>query len=49
MQVESSQALRRFVGTYPMIIIDEAQRIPNIGLKLKLLYDTFPDQQIIAT
>jgi len=32
-----------------LVILDEAQRVPNIGLKLKLLVDNFPNQQIIAT
>ena len=46
---ETSSALRQTVGDSPLIVIDEAQRIENIGLKLKLLVDTYPDQQIIAT
>jgi len=29
--------------------LDEAQRVHNIGLKLKLLADNFPKQQVIAT
>src|SRR5690606_15839661 len=32
-----------------LAIIDEAQQIPDIGKKLKLLYDTKPELQIIAT
>lgn len=32
-----------------LVIIDEAQQIPDIGRKLKLIYDTYPDIQIIAT
>ena len=33
-----------------IVIIDEAQRIENIGLKLKILYDNFGDTvQIVAT
>ncbi len=31
------------------IIIDEAQRIENIGLKLKLITDNMPDVQLVAT
>lgn len=31
------------------LIIDEAQNISNIGLKLKVIYDTLPKIQIIAT
>jgi predicted AAA+ superfamily ATPase len=30
-------------------MIDEAQRINNIGLIIKLLVDNFPEKQIIAT
>jgi uncharacterized protein len=36
-------------GTYQLLFIDEAQRIPNIGLGLKLLIDNFPEMNIIAT
>ncbi|HAR39121.1 MAG TPA: hypothetical protein DCS09_11430 [Porphyromonadaceae bacterium] len=32
-----------------LVVIDEAQQIPEIGKKLKLLYDTYPNIQIIAT
>lgn len=32
-----------------VIVIDEAQRIENIGLKLKLITDNMPDIQVIAT
>lgn len=30
-------------------MLDEAQRVNNIGLSLKLLHDTYPEIQIIAT
>jgi len=30
-------------------VIDEAQRIPNIGTVLKLIHDFYPNTQIIAT
>ncbi|RPJ78907.1 MAG: ATP-binding protein [Alphaproteobacteria bacterium] len=46
---DSSEALRSVVGNNRLVIIDEAQRVKNIGLKLKLLVDNFPDIQIIAT
>jgi predicted AAA+ superfamily ATPase len=49
LESESADWLRNFIGSYPLVIIDEAQRIPNIWIKLKLLHDTFPDQKIIAT
>ena len=44
----STQLLQLF-GTAKLIVIDEAQQIKDIGLKLKLIVDTFPDLQIIAT
>lgn len=37
-----------FSGTQ-ILIIDEAQNILNIGLQLKIIHDTLPDLQIIAT
>ena len=41
---------RRIVGDAKTIVIDEAQKIENIGLKLKILYDNFGDKvQFIAT
>lgn len=32
-----------------IIFIDEAQRVQNIGITLKLLTDNFPDKQIVVT
>src|SRR5450759_4392177 len=46
---ENSQALKLVIGDKRIVIIDEAQRVKNIGLKLKLLVDNFPGLQIIAT
>jgi len=48
-QADTSTQLKEIIGNKKLVVIDEAQRIPEIGLKLKLLVDTFPDQQIIAT
>jgi hypothetical protein len=36
-------------GTPDILVIDEAQRIENIGLTLKILYDNRPEMQIITT
>ncbi len=41
--------LKRIIGNSKIIVIDEAQRVKNIGLILKILNDTFPETQIIAT
>lgn len=45
----SSDRLKALFGNKKIIIIDEAQRIENIGLKLKLITDTIPEVQLIAT
>lgn len=45
----SSTLLTGLVAGYDLIIIDEAQRISDIGLVIKMLVDMFPDKQIIAT
>lgn len=43
------QSTRNFVGNHRLVVIDEAQRIPNIGLALKLMVDTYPDRYFIVT
>lgn len=48
-QAEDSSVLAKIIGRKKIVVIDEAQKIENIGLKLKILADNFPDQQIIAT
>ncbi len=42
-------ALQRYAEGYDLIVIDEAQYIPNIGEGLKLLVDCVPGIKIIAT
>lgn len=42
-------ALKRFIGHKKIVVFDEAQYVPNIGRVLKLLHDTFPEVQLIAT
>lgn len=41
--------LRQLVGKNNLVIIDEAQRIENIGLTIKIIVDNFPDIKVIAT
>ncbi len=36
------ESLKRVVGNNKILVIDEAQRIDNIGLSLKLLFDNLP-------
>jgi predicted AAA+ superfamily ATPase len=50
--VLSSQSLRQlksFVGSAKLLIVDEAQRIANIGINLKILHDNLPNLRIVAT
>lgn len=44
-----AEKIKAFLGNYKLIILDEAQVIPNIGKVLKLMTDTYPEMQIIAT
>ena len=45
----SATRLKAMFGRKKIIIIDEAQRIPDIGLRLKLVTDQIKDVQLIAT
>lgn len=45
----TSSAMKAFIGNKRLVVLDEAQRVENIGVSLKLLFDTFPQVQIIAT
>jgi len=45
----SSKRLEAIIGNKKMIIIDEAHRIPEIGLKMKLITDQLINVQLIAT
>ena len=42
-------ALGKIVGDYKNVILDEAQYLNNPGLILKILIDTFPEKNIIAS
>lgn len=41
--------LRRIIGKSEIVFIDEAQRVLNIGLTLKLITDQMPEVQLIVT
>jgi uncharacterized protein len=41
--------LKAFVGDYKCIVIDEAQRIPNIGLTVKIMLDNIQGIQLMVT
>lgn len=46
---KTSTELKMMIGNNKLVLIDEAQRISTIGLAIKLLIDTAPDIQVIAT
>lgn len=43
------EQLKLFVGNCSLLIIDEAQKVPEIGLNLKLIVDHIPGIKIIAS
>ena len=45
----TSTALKNFFGEKKLVILDEAQKVRDIGIKLKLLVDNYPEMQIVAT
>ena len=45
----NTQQLRRLIGKYKIIFLDEAQRISGIGLTLKIITDQFKDVQLLAS
>jgi hypothetical protein len=46
---KTSTELKSFIGDNQLVIVDEAQRVKNIGLTLKLIVDNYPSIQVIAT
>jgi len=49
LSVQEPNLLKEFIGNYKVVVIDEAQRVKNIGVNLKILHKYFPETQIIAT
>lgn len=45
----SAERLKAYLGNKKMLVIDEAQRITDIGLKLKLISDQLPQICLVAT
>ena len=40
---------RSMIGKNKIVVIDEAQRIENVGIKMKLITDNFPGVQLVVT
>lgn len=49
LELPSSTQLKALIGSAELILIDEAQRVKDIGITLKLLIDNLPDKQVIVT
>jgi len=49
LEPKSIEELRKYFDDKKLIIIDEAQRVENIGLTLKIIADSQSDTQVIAT
>lgn len=45
----NSADLRLLIGRNKIVVIDEAQRVVNIGMTLKRITDNFPDVQLLVT
>ncbi|MFO0971093.1 MAG: ATP-binding protein [Candidatus Saccharimonadales bacterium] len=46
---KSAIELKSIIGDAKLVVIDEAQRVENIGITLKLIHDTYPDIKLVAT
>lgn len=45
----NSAEMKMLIGTNRVVVVDEAQRIDNIGLTLKRITDNFPGVQLLVT
>lgn len=45
----TSTRLKAIIGNARLVVIDEAQRITDIGIKLKLITDQMPEVQLLAS
>lgn len=45
----TSTEIKAFIGDKKLVFLDEAQRVKDIGLSLKLMVDNFPGIQVVAT
>ena len=45
----TSTRLKNYFGKNKIIVIDEAQNLKDVGLKLKIIFDALPEIQVLAT
>ncbi len=46
---KTSTELKSLFGNAELVVVDEAQRIKDVGLTAKLIHDTFPDIKLLLT
>jgi len=46
---QSIETLRQNIGNHQLLVVDEAQHVPQIGLNLKLIVDHLPQLRVLAT
>ncbi len=49
LETQNISTIKAFLGEAKLVVLDEAQVIPDIGKIIKLLHDTHPEIQLIAT
>lgn len=49
LEVQTLANLQNIIGPAKLVLIDEAQRVKNIGLTLKIITDQLPDVQLIVS
>lgn len=47
--IRTVENYKQLIGSYKVLFIDEAQKIPDIGLKLKLMVDEIPGLKVIIS
>lgn len=46
---KSAVELKSYIGNADLVIIDEGQRVENIGITIKLIHDTYPEIKLLVT
>lgn len=46
---KSAVELKSYIGNADLVIIDEGQRVENIGITIKLIHDTYPTIKLLVT
>jgi uncharacterized protein len=46
---KSAAELKSYIGNADLVIVDEGQRVGNIGITVKLIHDTYPEVKLLVT